>query len=52
MCENNNVKIDVSLIPEHTKSYLAAATLEFIQRILSQPGVREAIDRKIKELNL
>ena len=55
MCkdENNNVvKIDVSLIPDYVQERLAAATLEFIMRILSQPGGREALDKKIAELGL
>lgn len=55
MCEdknNNEVKIDVSLIPPHTQEHLARATLEFIERILSHPDGREALDKKIKELGL
>lgn len=55
MCEDKNkneVKIDVSRIPSHAQEHLARATLEFIERILSQPGGREALDKKIKELGL
>ena len=52
ICDNAKVHIDVNLIPQHTQENLARATLEFIERILSQPGGREALDRKIAELGL
>lgn len=46
------VHIDVKSIPKHTQDILAAATLDLIHGILSQPGGREAIDKKITELGL
>ena len=49
---DNAVQIDVDLIPKYAQECLARATLEFIQRILSRPGGREALDRKIAELGL
>ncbi len=49
---DNTIHIDVSLIPPHTKEVLAASTLEFILRIIRQPGGREALDRKKAELGL
>ena len=51
-CDKAPVHIDVDIIPQYTQECLARATLAFIQRILSQPGGREALDRKIAELGL
>lgn len=42
----NEIHIDVHLIPPHIRSSLAAATLEFVRRN------KDAIDRKRAELNL
>lgn len=33
MNDNNKIQIDISLMPEHVKENLAAATLEFIRHI-------------------
>lgn len=46
----DNVKLDVSLIPDVVKDELAAATLEFVRSILRQPGGREILDSKKDEL--
>jgi len=42
----DEIKIDTSLIPEHVRMHLAAATLDLIHGILRQPGGREALDAK------
>ena len=54
MCENDNneVKIDVSLIPDYVKERLAAATLEAFLRFMKQPGAREMLEKKKEELGL
>ena len=46
----DNVKLDVSLIPDVVRDELAAATLEFVRGILRQPGGREMLDSKRDEL--
>ena len=46
----DEVKIDVTLIPDHVRDDLAAATLELVRNILRQPGGREMLDAKKAEL--
>lgn len=46
----DSVKLDVSLIPDHVRDELAAATLELVRSILRQPGGREMLDSKRDEL--
>ncbi|MDR1246100.1 MAG: hypothetical protein LBK57_03630 [Clostridiales Family XIII bacterium] len=41
-----DVRIDVSLIPDYAAETLAAATIGFIKRILDQPGGREMLDAR------
>lgn len=43
-CDPSELHIDVSLIPDHTRDVLAAATLEMVRGILKQPGGREMLD--------
>ena len=45
--QKDTIKIDVGLIPNYVRNDLAAATLEFMKRILEQPGGRETLDTKI-----
>lgn len=47
--KKSDFKIDTSLIPEHVKEELAAATFESVRRILEQPGGREMLDAKAAE---
>lgn len=41
------IHIDVSIIPDHVRDDLAAATLDFIRGILREPDGRERLDAKI-----
>jgi hypothetical protein len=43
------IKIDVGLIPNYVRDDLAAATLEFMKRILEQPGGRKMLDTKMTQ---
>lgn len=43
----DEVKIDVTLIPDHVRDDLAAATLEAVQRFIRRPGGRKYLDSKI-----
>lgn len=43
------IKIDMGLIPNYVRDDLAAATLEFMKRILEQPGGREMLDTKMTQ---
>ena len=45
--QKDTIKIDVGLIPNYVRDDLTAATLEFMKRILEQPGGRETLDTKI-----
>lgn len=47
--QSPEVKIDLSLMPDEVRDSLCAATLEFIHRIESQPGGREALDAARKK---
>ena len=44
--QKDTIKIDVGLIPNYVRDDLAAATLEFMKRILEQPEGREMLDTK------
>ncbi len=46
----NCVHIDVSQISRYQREVLAAATMDFINRILAQPGGRELLEKKKAEL--
>lgn len=43
----NSIHIDTAQIPTHARDELAAATLDFMHRILNQPGGREALNARI-----
>lgn len=47
--QKDTIKIDVGLIPNYVRDDLAAATLEFMKRILEQPGGREMLDTKMTQ---
>lgn len=49
---DDEVYIDVNLIPKHTQENLARATLEFYKRFIAQPGAREMLEKKKAELGL
>lgn len=44
------ISIEPALIPEESRRALAQASYGLIQRILSQPGGREALDKKKAEI--
>lgn len=44
------IRSDVALIPEDSGRALAQAACDLVQKILSQPGGREALDKKKKEI--
>lgn len=46
--KGEQIKVDVTLVPEYMRDELAASTLGFIRRILRQPGGREALDAKTR----
>ena len=48
----NDVHIDVSLIPEWTRDNLARATMEYMKRLLAHPQGRKMIEDKKRELGL
>lgn len=50
--DKQKICIDVSSIPPHMQSSLAAATMDMIKGVLDQPDGREKLDKKIRELNL
>ncbi len=47
--QKDTIKIDVGLIPNYVRDDLAAATLEFMKRILERPGGREMLDTKMTQ---
>ena len=47
-CLADEIKIDFSLIPEHVKERLAAATFECVRSFLQQPGGREFLEARKK----
>ena len=46
---DNEIKIDTSLIPNHTRDSLAAATLEFVKGLIKNPKTNEMLEKKKKE---
>lgn len=44
--KNEQIKIDIALIPDYVRDELAASTLDFVRGFLRQPGGREALDTK------
>ena len=49
---DNEIKIDTSLIPNHTRDSLAAATLDFVKGLKETPETNKMLDEKKKELGL
>ena len=47
--QREQVKIDVSSIPDAVRDDLASATLELVRGILRRPGGREMLDKKTQE---
>lgn len=45
---DNPICIDVSLIPEETKFYIASATYDFYMRVLNQPEVKKRIEERLE----
>lgn len=43
----DNIKIDLSSIPDHVREDLAAATYEAVRNFLAQPGGKEMLDAEI-----
>lgn len=46
----NTIHIDTSLIPDHVRDQLAAATMDMVLGILRKPGGRELLDAKKAEI--
>lgn len=40
--------IDPSLIPDHVRNDLAAATLDFVRRMMADPETREKVEARIR----
>ena len=49
---DNEIKINTSLIPNHTRDSLAAATLDFIKGLKETPETNKMLEKKKKELGL
>lgn len=43
----DTIRVDFSLIPDHFRDGLAAATLNSVRTYLQQPGGREKLDKRI-----
>lgn len=52
MGQNKKIEFDLNSMPKYKQEILANATLELVRDILSQPGGREALERKKNELGL
>lgn len=52
MGQNKKIEFDLNSMPKYKQEILANATLELVRDILSQPGGREALERKKTELGL
>lgn len=46
----NTIHIDTSLIPDHVRDQLAAATMDMVLGILRKPGGREMLEAKKAEI--
>lgn len=46
----NMIHIDTSLIPDHVRDQLAAATMDMVLGILRNPGGRELLEAKKAEI--
>ena len=49
---DNEIKINTSLIPNHKRDSLAAATLDFVRGLKETPETNKMLDEKKKELGL
>lgn len=49
---DNEIKINTSLIPNHTRDSLAAATLDFVKGLKETPETNKMLEEKKKELGL
>ncbi len=47
---DNEIKIDTSLIPNHTRDSLAAATLEFVKGLIENPKTNKMLEEKKKRI--
>ena len=47
---DNEIKIDISLIPNHTRDNLAGATLDVVKGVKENPTTNEMLEKKIKGL--
>ena len=50
--EKQELRINVSEIPDCVREDLARATLEMVRNILAQPGGREMLDREKERIKL
>ncbi len=50
--QRQEIRFNLSEIPEHVREDLARATLELVKNILNQPGGREKLDRETKRRRL
>ncbi len=48
--DTNTIHIDTTLIPNHVRDQLAAATMDMVLGILRKPGGRELLDAKKAEI--
>ena len=49
---DNEINIDISLIPDHVRDSLAAATLKFVKELIKNPETNKMLEEKKKELGL
>ena len=49
---DNEIKINTSLIPNHTRDSLAATTLDFVKGLKETPETNKMLEKKKKELGL
>lgn len=50
--QRQEIRLNLSEIPEHVKEDLARASLEMVRNILAQPGGREMLDREKERIKL
>lgn len=49
---NDMPRLDVSLIPEHVKTYLAETIMDMYNNFLKKPGGRERLEAEKRRLGL
>lgn len=47
---NGPVRINTDIIPDHTRDFLAQATLDLISQIMKDPHGRERLEKKKREI--